>query len=470
MVALIDEPVRATVALKPTNDDLNFTDMGNAKRLVRWYGHKVKYVHLWGSWLLWDGTRWQRDETGGIYRVAKQTVARMYREAGELETEKERTKYVRWALNSEARTRLEAMISLARSEKGVSITPDQLDSFPNMLNCLNGTIDLMTGQLYEHNPDWLLTKRINVNYDPQATCPTWLKFLDRVMCGDKELIEFLARAIGYTLTGEVNEQCLFFMIGVGKNGKSTFIETLIALLGEYMAKTPTESLMAKDRSAVSNDIARLAGKRLVVARETEEGQRLAEATVKDLTGNDTVVARFLHHEFFEFRPSHKLWMYGNHKPTVRGTDEGIWRRLKIIPFSAMITAEERDPNLQDKLQRELSGILAWAVQGGLRWRQSGLTEPKIIRAATAEYRSEMDVLGVFISECCKVDSETWTDATGLYSVYTNWCDDAGERAMSKRQLGLRLKERGFASARTTGGLRIWKGLRPLKDDESEIPF
>lgn len=449
-----------------SEQSINFTDLGNAKRLVQWHGNKIRYVHAWNAWLLWDSTRWDIDKTGGIYRIAKQTVARMYREAGELDSERERKKYVQWALNSESRTRIEAMIALARTEPGIAIKVEDLDTNQWLLNCLNGTVDLHTGSLKEHDPENLITKRLNIVYEPNAKAPTWEKFLKRVMNNSSDMIDYLQRAIGYTLTGDVSEQCLFFLLGTGRNGKSTFVETLLTLLGEYQCKTPTETLMKREStSGVSNDVARLAGKRLVVAKETDEGQRLADATVKDLTGNDTITARFLYGELFDFKPCFKLWMYGNHKPLIRGTDEGIWRRMRLIPFDVTIPADERDPHLQDKLSDEMPGILRWAVIGCLRWQGKGLVEPKTVHEATAEYRSEMDVLKAFIEDCCQVSDTSWIASTGLYKSYTNWCDDNGERPLKQRELGLRLRERGFSPAKSSGGTRIWKGIGEQKRDE-----
>lgn len=444
---------------QPSLDEtMNLTDLGNARRMVKLYGERLRYVNAYGQWYVWDGTRWGKDETGGIMRAAKKTVMSMYGEASDITDDKERRALVKHALNSESRSRLENMISLCKTEKTIAVKPDALDGNHWLLNCRNMTIDLRTGQAAAHDPKNLISRRLEVDYDPRATCATWVKFLRVVMAGDDDMIEFLQRAVGYTLTGDVGEQSLFFMIGTGKNGKSTFIETLISLMGEYTVKTPTETLMNREGKGVPNDVARLKGMRMVVARETEEGQRLAEAVIKDLTGGDRIVARFLHQEFFEFTPTHKLWMYGNHKPLVKGTDEGIWRRIRLIPFTVTIPPEGRDPNLTEKLRAELPGILNWALDGCRKWQAHGLNDPKRIREATADYRSEMDVLAEFIRESCELSPNAVATAHALYKQYSSWCEDVGERAMSKRQLGLRLQERGFKPHKGTTGTRTWLGI------------
>lgn len=445
-----------------TEDLPKRTDTGNAKRFVKRWTGRIRYVGAWKQWLVWDGSRWEQDETHAVMRAAKDTVLAMYREASEIQSDSTRTDYIKWALASESRAKLENMIALAQSEKQFATRAERLDTKPLLLNCKNCTIDLAALKVRDNDPKDLLTKRLEIEYDKTAKPKLWLKFLNRVMNGDQDMLEFIQRAVGYTLTGETSEQCLFFMIGTGKNGKSTFIETLLDLMGDYALKTPTETLMARDRSGVPNDVARLAGARLVVARETDESQRLAEATVKDLTGGDKITARYLHQEFFDFHPEFKLWMYGNHKPLVRGTDEGIWRRIRLIPFSVTIPSEEQDKDFTKKLKNELPGILNWALEGYAKWRKSGLGEPRIVREATQEYRTEMDMIGEFISDCFNIGLNETVTSGLLNEHWKAWCEDMGERAMPQRVLGLRLKERGFKPGRTTHGTRIWVGLSVKK--------
>lgn len=438
----------------------NCTDLGNARRFVRQHGDNVRYVEKWGCWFIWDGRCWVKDETGAIHRLARQTVMSIYAEAADAAAagDESRKGLAGWAKNSESRARLESMVKLVEAEDGIYVHHEQLDAQPWLLNVWNGTIDLRTGELLPHNRDHLLTKCLDVDYDPGARSPTWCKFIDRVMGGDQDLAAFVQRAVGYSLTGDTSEQCLFFLYGSGKNGKSTFTETLMTLLSDYAQKAPTDMLMMRQNGgAIPNDVARLPGARFVVAAEIEEGRRLAESMIKDLTGGDRLIARFMRQEFFEFTPTHKLWVYGNHKPVIRGTDEGIWRRIRMVPFTVIIPPEERDPHLKNKLRAELAGILTWAVQGCLDWQSGGLTAPAAVAQATTAYRVEMDVIGAFIDDCCITGSSVAAPAGALYAAYQAWCKEGSEYAVNQRRFGMQLAERGFERFRSNGQWR-WRGL------------
>ncbi len=439
----------------------NCTDLGNAQRLVHWYGRDLHFVPAWGKWLVWSGTHWLADTTGAVQGLARDTLATIYTEASISSDTNERKALAKWAMASEAATKLEAMVKLAKAEDGIPVEHTQLDANPFLLNVRNGTIDLKTGQLLPHQREHLITKCLDVEYDPQVACPTWLKFLSSCMDQDQGMVDFLQRAVGYSLTGDVSEQCLFFMHGGGKNGKSKFTETLMKLLGSYAQKAPTEMLMEKrSGGGVPNDIARLPGARLAVAAEVEQGRRFSESVVKDLTGGDTLVARFMRQEFFEFQPTHKLWMYGNHKPVIKGTDSGIWRRIKLIPFTVRFyspsdpdydpAGPQADQQLGGKLEAEMAGILAWAVQGCLKWQQQGLGAPQKVQEATGAYRAEMDTLGDFLDECCVLTPRAQVLAGNLYQAYVSWCDENGEHPVSGKRFGMQLDERGFNKDRQGG--------------------
>ena len=449
----------AAPAEQPTGDGIHCTDLGNARRLVDLHGKDLHYVHSWGKWFIWDGSRWVEDETGEIERRAKRTVATIYAEAAGASSDGERKELGKWAFSSEAKKRIDAMIALAKSEPGIPIKHDELDADPWLLNCRNGTIDLRTGKLSPHSRSHLCTKKIDVDYDPSAQCPRWEKFLSEIMDGDQEMVSFLQRADGYSLTGNVSEQCLFFAFGAGENGKSTYLETKLALLGEYAQKAPTEMIMLKSNTgAVPNDVARLVGKRFVVTAEIEGDRRLAESLVKDLTGGDKLVARFMRQEYFEFDPTHKLWLYGNHKPIIRGTDRGIWRRIHLIPFLVQFTGDKKDRGLPAVLRSEMAGILAWMVRGCSDWQNSGLQPPAKVTAATDSYRSEMDVIAAFIEECCYVDKNAVVDFSRLYDAYRQWCERYHERYERNRQFGNALTERGFTPEKGTGNRAQRRGI------------
>ena len=442
----------------------NLTDLGNARRLVHRHGRNLRYCWLWRKWLVWDGKRWVKDDTGEVYRLAKETVSSIYQEAAAAPNDEARKELGKHATRSEAGARIKEMVDLARSD--VPVMPDELDASPDLLNTESGTIDLRTGELREHRREDLITKIAPTTYRPDAAAPTWEAFLERVLPGE-DLRAFVQRAVGYSATGDTSEQCMFINHGGGANGKSTFQEAIAAALGDYAMRAPTEMLLAKRSDGVPNDVARLKGARFVSASETEEGRRLAESRIKDLTGQDTITARFMKAEWFDFAPTHKLWLSTNHKPEIRGTDAAIWRRIRLVPWTVSIPPAEQDKKLPIALRHELAGILAWVVRGCLQWRREGLQAPDEVRKATGEYRAEMDVLAGFLVECCEQDTGHWEYAKDLYECYKRWCDENGERPEPQRKFGGRLGERGFQ--RDRGGSRgagIWRGVR-LTEGEKE---
>ncbi len=435
------------------------SDLGNAELLMRQHGDDMRFNYSDGRWYLWRDTHWAPDTTEQVKRWAHEVIRQMMTEAEAIEDEQIRKavqKHARWS-ESEHGTR--AM--LAQAQPYLGLMTEVLDNDGWFLNCQNGTIDLRAGELLPHRREDYITKIASVAYDPNASCPNWRKFLLRIFSENVELIAYVQRAAGYSLTADVSEQCLFFLYGTGCNGKSTFVETLVRILGNYQMKAPTEMLMSKHYGAgIPNDVARLPGVRIAVTAEIEQGRKLAESRVKDLTGGDTLTARFLHKEFFDFQPTHKLWMYGNHKPTVRGTDEGIWRRIQLIPFTVEIPADERDPHFRERaLEPEFQGILTWLVQGCRRWQQHGLQPPKEVVLATQAYRGEMDVLTAFIEECCIVGENAEAQSTALYVRYKERCELLGEHPISHRTFGEELRRRGLDHLhRRTGEYWIGIGL------------
>jgi putative DNA primase/helicase len=473
----LDDLVQATTEYAPialaapaqvedSEDKPNQTDVGNGTRLARKHGDIIRYVHTWGSWLIYDRGQWTKDNTGAIIRLARSTVKAMYAEASQFDTTSDRKNAARWAMTSESAGKIAAMIDLAKSEPGIAVRDSMFDTDPMLLNCLNGTLDLQTGELRPHAPSDLITRRLDVAYRTDATAPNWDRFIARITNGDPALAAYLQRAAGYSLTGDVSEQCLFFCYGGGSNGKTTFLETLASLLGSYSQRAAAEMLMQqRNGGGIPNDVARLQGSRFVVASEVSEGRRLDESKVKDLTGGDTVTARFMRAEFFDFKPIFKLWMFGNHKPIIRGADNGIWRRLRVLPFLATITEEEKDLHFSQKLKKEMPGILAWCVRGCLDWQRNGLNAPTTVTDATNEYRNEQDIIGAFLSECCVLNPKAYTPMGELYEAYTAWCECSGEHALPKNQLATQLEKRGYPSKRTMKGFnRHGIGLLETKYD------
>lgn len=457
------------------------TDQGNGERLAAWHGKDLRYCGMWSKWLAWDGRRWRMDDTAEVERRAKQVSRGIAAEASRVAEADQATfkLLMAWGRSSESLQRRNAMIRSALSEPQIMIVPDVLDANPWLLTTGTGTLDLRSGELGPFRREHMLTRMTPAAYDPDASCPTFLAFVERITAHPTtaelrpDLVAFLQRAVGYSLTGNVSERVMFILHGAGANGKSTFLEIIRALLGDYATRIPTETLLARRDKGIPNDIAQLKGARFVLASETDEGRRLSEALVKELTGGDVISARFMRGEWFTFKPEFKLWLATNHKPEVRGTDKAIWDRLCLIPFDVSIPEAEQDRRLGEKLLAELPGILAWAVKGCLAWQRDGLQPPAVVRAATATYRSDMDVLSTWLEESCELLPTATATAKDLYASYKQWVEGTGEHAMSQRALGLRLKERGFEQSKSTGGKRLWIGLRVISGTSQAtglVPF
>jgi putative DNA primase/helicase len=357
------------------------------------------------------------------------------------------------------------MIELARFEDGIPARPDDFDQDPWLLNVANGTLDLRTGDLSPHDREQMLSKVAAVPYDPTATCPIFLDWLHEIMLSREELVTFLQRAMGYSLTGRVSERVVFILHGGGRNGKTTLLETMSGILGDYAGTAPAEMLLAKRETGIPNDIARLPGRRFVSATETGEGRRLDEVKVKSISGGDTIQARFLHGEWFDFRPTFKIWLGTNHKPEIRGTDNAIWDRIRLIPFDYRVTDSGKIPDLADAfITREGPGILAWMVEGCLAWQQHGLSAPAEVMQATEGYRREMDPLANWIEDRCELRPNVSAPSKSLYASYSAYCEAAGEEPLKQRTFGSRLTERGCGEKRT-GQARYRTGIRIIDANE-----
>lgn len=448
----------------------SLTDYGNAERLVSTYGNDIRYCETYKSWFINDGIRFAEDKTREIERLAKETVRSIYQEAYNAPDD-ERKRIVKHALASESVARLTAMVTLAESERQVSITEQELDANQWVLNCLNGCVDLHTANLLPHNRTDLFTKVAPVEYDSTQKCPIWLNMLDQILDGNSELIDYVQRALGYSLTGDTREQVLFFLYGTGANGKSTFLNTVRDILGDYAMQTQPETFMAKQGdTGAREDVAQLKGMRFVAAVEAEAERRMAEVLVKQLTGGDVMRARRLYQNSFEFKPTAKLWFAANHKPTIRGNDNGIWRRIKTIPFLVRIPDSEQDKTLADRLKHEYPGILAWMVEGCVKWQREGLGEPEAVREATQEYRTDMDLLGDFLSDCCVIRPGAKVATKQLYTAYEAWCIGNGENPLTNRRFNTRIEERdGIQKRRGSGNKPEFVGIGLVSESSEELP-
>ena len=424
-------------------------ELGNAERIADGYGHVIKYVNEMG-WLIWDGKCWRIDNKKQIERIANKVLRDLEKSNDEME--------VRWARNCGKRNiRMNSIKDLMPLVPGER---EEFDKHKYLFNVENGIINLKTGKLQPHDRELGLTKITNIVFDESAKCPEWLSFLEQIFLGDKELIEYMQRLIGYSLTGEISEQIMVFLIGGGSNGKSTFINTIKDLMGEYGKQAKSDTFIKKKETGANNDIARLVGSRFVSAIESEDGEQLSEAFVKQITGGEPVLARFLRQEYFEFIPEFKVFFTTNHKPVIKGVDEGIWRRVKLVPFNLQLPKEKRDLKLPEKLSLEMSGILNWAIEGCLKWQRSGLKEPMVVKKATGDYKEDMDILGPFLYECCHAPliDDVKIEAKELYEVYSNWCYKNNEHQLKNRSFYRMMETKGFKKKKGAGNKTYLHGV------------
>lgn len=452
---------RKSAASNATAPEIVDSDIANAKRLAARHGADLQFTPERG-WLVWEGRRWEIDDKGlSVQKCAKETAEAIF---DEIRDSPDRNQMMRHAKRSQSKGAIESMIWLARSEPGIPRRLTEFDKDGWLLNVANGTVNLRTGQLQPHRREDLISNIVEVVFDPSASCEIWDAFLWRAADRDEELYNYLRRFVGYLLVGDTTEQALHFLYGLGANGKSVFCEVLMRLLGEYAVAVSPDLIMLKRHGGIPNDVARLRGVRAAMMNETSQGSRFDEAKLKDLTGGDTLTARFLHQEFFDFAPTHRIVIRGNHKPTINGTDEGIWRRLRLVPFTVTIPEDERDHQLLSKLEAEMPGILNWAIAGCLEWQRVGLKPPPVIMDAVRAYREESDTLGRFISDCCEARALGQVKSSVFFQRYQQFAEQAGERWIASKDLPHEMQRRGFAWKRTkTGGM--YSGIDLAAADE-----
>jgi putative DNA primase/helicase len=429
-------------------ETLAYSDEVLAQNFIYKHIADLRYTALWGQWFAWDGRRWAPDDKLVTFSMVRRLC---YEHARQAES--------REAKSIASAGKVAAIERLARADQRIAVTVNEWDADPWLLNTPSGTVDLRTGEMHKHNPDDKLTKITGVAPDSNCQVPLWTQFLTTVTDGDSDLIACLQRMAGYSLTGSTREHALFFLYGTGANGKSTFLNAITACAGEYHRVAPIETFTASSTERHPTELAGLRGARLVTAVETEEGRRWDESKIKALTGGDTISARFMRQDFFQFVPQFKLIIAGNHKPGLRSVDEAIRRRFHLLPFTITIPPDERDQEFPEKLKVELPGILAWMIDGCRAWQQQGLAPPEVVTEATAAYLEGEDAISAWIDGCCRREPNSFATLTHLFGSWNQWATKNGEHAGTTKKLSSTLQSKGFQphrknSARGLVGLRV----------------
>ncbi len=440
-------------------DSYDMNDTGNAMRLRDKYVGNIRYSYNRKKWLYWNGKSWTFDEGGIIKKLADEIIEDMKKDAFRDPDEDKQEQKLKFANKTASHTCKTAMIKECEHLDGVPVTPDELDAYTDYLNVRNGIVNLRNGELLPHDPNFMFTKIAQTEYAVSDEQPLmWMKFLGDVTNGDKDLQRYLQKCIGYSLSGSVKEQCAFFIYGIGNNGKSTFIETIGDMLGGYGANVQPETIMmTKQSGGINSDIARLKSIRMAISEEPTEGVRLNEGLIKQLTGGGKTTCRFLFGDEFEYTPEFKIWVATNHKPVIRGTDTGIWRRIRLIPFEVNIPKDKVDKNLKYKLRKEMPLIMKWAVDGCIMWQREGLEPPDAVKKATDEYKGEMDILQSYMDACVEVDYNSYVTAQDLYNSYVAWADENKEYVMKSRKFYLEMGKKVEKGRISTGA--IYKNIK-----------
>ena len=426
-------------------DDFDCTDLGNSHRFIEMHSQNVKFVGLWKSWAVWNGTNWAIiDSERDMTPLVEEMIEEIKTEGSSAFDSATREKLLRHVITSSSENKIMSTLRLASSNPLVKIKPDDFDSNPYLINFSNGTIDLRTGNLRKFNKNDMMTKICKTKFDPTATCPLWLKFLDRIFESNIDLIKYVQNILGMCLTGDASQEQIFIFWGsTGGNGKGTMVETVGTILDEYTTALPVDSLLSQNKVSIPNDIAMLKGARFVIVNEPDFGGKLNEAKIKSLTGKDTILARFLNKEFFRFKPTHHTIIQTNPQPNVDSSDGGIDRRLRLVPFNVKIPDSEVDRHLSEKLQLEASGILNWLIEGCLNWQREGLNPPKVVLDTMYEYKCDMDEMFEFFDACLIKDTRAITPHAILYTAHKLWCEIDEVPIMSKKKFTQNMRKRGY---------------------------
>ena len=441
------------------------TELGNAERFADEHGADVRYVPSLKKWIAYDGRRWKIGADEQIRQLAHKTAKNLYVLAAKEQDNDVAGRIAKWAAQSCKSSSITAMLKEASAILAIDIA--KLDADPMLFNCANCTINFHTGGVQQHYKADFITKITEVPFHPDAEAPLFEQVVNTAFKGNVNLIQFVQKYLGYAMTGSIREQCIAILHGTGANGKSTILNAAAEALGEYAQTTRPETLMAKRDSGIPSDVAKLKGARLVLASESEDGHRLAESAIKQMTGGEKIQARALYQDWFEFAPQFKIVLCTNHKPIIRGDDYAIWRRIRLVPFEHVIPENERDLDLADKLRAELPGILKWCVVGAAQWLAEGLGQPEEIVAATEDYKTEQNVLSLFFEHCCTMRTDATCESSQLFLAFDRWRTREGQRRITQRKFGMMLTDAGFEK-RKTGGRYSYFGIGLNEGHQEEI--
>jgi len=444
------------------------TDVGNAERIVELFADSIRFDHLRKRWLTWEGHRWQPDADGQVSRFAVEAARTRFSEAANEPDLATRSAIAKWAIASEAKNRLDAATGILKSLKPVADSGKDWDSEPMLFSCLNGVVDLKTGKLRPGRPEDRITMRSEVAHDSEATCPRWLQFLDEIFESNQEMISYVHKALGYSMTGDTGEQVVFIGHGTGSNGKSVFFATIRDLLGDYSMNAPTSLFQRNPFATSSNDLAAIEFRRFLMCSEVLSSSKLNEQRIKQISGGDPITARYLYSEHFTFMPNAKIWLFLNHLPIIEDDSFAFWRRVRLLPFNVKFEKSTQDTQLAQKLKSEFSGILNWLIEGALLWQTEGLNQlPEVVRIATKEYQQENDVLAEFLDETCDEGEGLSVKSSMLFSTYNYWAENkklTGQDKISFTDFGRRMGDK-YPKIRGKTGV-FYRGL-DLKNSEND---
>jgi putative DNA primase/helicase len=440
---------------------LKSTNAGNGEAFALLHGERFRYEHSKGRWLVWNGLYWAEDNDGEADRAALDTARQRLSAAAFIKHSQDQDIAVKWALRSESVHGRKATLISARSIRVLATTTPNYDRDPFLLTVGNGTVNLRTGTLREARREDLITRASSVPYLSTAGAPRWEQFLKEIFGEDPAMRSYIQRAVGYSLTGDTREQCFFLLCGSGANGKTTFLETIIQVLGTHAVTAAFSTFVAQpNHSGPRNDLAALCGARFVKAAEVAQRARMDEVVMKQLTGEDTISTRYLYREEFQFKPQAKVWLASNTRLSIWETSEAIWRRIKLIEFNRQFTGRQADSTLRGKLEAELPGVLAWAVRGCLEWQKVGLNEPQRVSRAVSDYRQESDQVGRYLEQRCHLVPGSRTPAKKLYGDYVQWCVQQSEKPVTVAQFAGKLNQRQLERKRSSGGI-VYHGVELL---------